>query len=316
MKLSSIFTAAGFAIIAASCNSVDFKKTKGGMPYKLYASKNGKKIENGKFIKVNVQTKVKDSTVFTSYKGMPLYFQVNPTGQTYDISELFTSLKEGDSVYAEQLMDTFIKRNPAIVQQTGFKNGDKVITTLKVISVFDNAEAYQKDEEGERNNMVKKEEVDVKNYLSKNNIQATRTGNGTYVQVMSEGTGQPVTAGKYVTVMYTGKTFGGTTFDSNQDPKFGHTEPLGFTVGVGQMIRGMDEGVQLFKEGGKGKIFIPSMLAYGSQPPSPDIKPFEHLVFDIEVLKVSDKAPAAPAMPMPQMDPATGQPQQPPQKQR
>jgi len=306
MKLSSILMAAGFAVLAASCNSVDFKKTKGGMPYKLYASKSGKKVENGKFVKVNVETKVKDSTVFTTYTGLPLYFQVNPTGQTYDISELFTSLKEGDSVYAEQLMDTFIKRNPAIVQQTNYKNGDKVKTSLKVLKVFDSAEEFQKDEEAERNKLVKNEEVEVKNYLAKNNINAQRTGNGVYVQITNEGTGTPVTAGKYVTVMYTGKTINGKTFDSNLDPSFGHTDPLGFTVGVGQMIRGFDEGIQLFKEGGKGVIYIPSMLGYGPQPPSPDIKPYEHLMFEVEVVKVSDKAPQSPAMPMPQQNPNAG----------
>jgi FKBP-type peptidyl-prolyl cis-trans isomerase len=203
-------------------------------------------------------------------------------------------------------MDTFIKRNPTITQQTKYRNGDKIITTVKVLRVFDTAEDFQKDEETERTAFVKKEEVVVKDYLSKNKINnAQRTANGVYVQIQNEGTGAPVTQGKYVTVMYTGKTFGGTTFDSNMDPAFGHTEPLGFTVGAQQMIRGMDEGVQLLKEGSKATIYIPSMLGYGPQPPSPQIKPFEHLVFNVEVLKVSDKAPPAPPMQMPQgnMDP-------------
>jgi FKBP-type peptidyl-prolyl cis-trans isomerase len=317
MKLSSIFMAAGFAILAASCNSVDFKKTKGGMPYKLFASKNGKKVEIGKFVKMQVMQKVKDSVVFTSYTGLPIYFQVNPTppNQTYDVAEIFTMLKEGDSVYAEQLMDTFIKRNPTITQQTKYRNGDKIITTVKVLKVFETAEAYQKDEADERTAFVKKEEVSIKDYLSKNKItNAQRTANGTYVQVLSEGTGAPVTSGKYVTAMYTGKTFGGTTFDSNMDAKFGHTEPLGFTVGAGQMIRGIDEGIQLLKEGSKAIIYIPSMLGYGPQPPSPDIKPFEHLMFNIEVLKVSDKAPPAPPMPMPQQNIDPNQQQQVPQQ--
>ncbi len=72
---------------------------------------------------------------------------------------------------------------------------------------------------------------------------------------------------------------------------------MGFQIGVGQMIRGFDEGVRLLKEGGKGRIYIPSTLAYGAQPPSPDIKPFEHLVFDVEVVSVKDQAPTQPSMP-------------------
>lgn len=298
MKLFNLFWVAGLSILAASCDSQNFKKTKGGMPYKLYASKTGTKVEPGKFVKVHIEQKVKDSVVFSSFSSLPVYFPVQATTQSYDISEVFTTLKEGDSVYAEQLMDTFIKKNPTIVQQTKYRNGDKITTKVKVLKVFNTAEESRKDEENERMAYVKKEEVDVKKYLSKNNItNAQRTGSGTYVQVLNAGVAPQVVPGKYVTVMYKGQTFGGKVFDSNMDATFNHTEPMGFTVGVGQMIKGFDEGVQLLSKGGKAKMFIPSMLAYGPQPPSPDIKPFEHLIFDVEVVDVQDKAPAQPNMP-------------------
>lgn len=298
MKLVNLFWAAGVCVLATSCDSQNFKKTKGGMPYKLYASKSGAKVEPGKFVKVHIEQKIKDSVVFSSFKSLPVYFPVQASTQPYDISEVFNSLKEGDSVYAEQLMDTFIKKNPMIVQQTPYKNGDKITTKLKVVKVFKTAEESRKDEEAERMAYVKKEEVDVKNYLSKNNItNAQRTGSGAYVQVLNAGSAPQVVPGKYVTVMYKGQTFGGKVFDSNMDAKFNHTEPMGFTVGAGQMIKGFDEGVQLLSKGGKAKMFIPSMLAYGPQPPSPEIKPFEHLIFDVEVVDVLDKAPAKPGMP-------------------
>jgi FKBP-type peptidyl-prolyl cis-trans isomerase len=261
------------------------------MPYKLYPSKTGKKVENGKFIKAHIIHKVKDSVLFNSYDGMPVYFQVQPTGMSYHISEIFTELKEGDSVYAVQMMDTFIKKDPRIVQETPFRNGDRVTQHLKVLKVFETAQEYQKDEEDTKLAMVKNEETAVKDYLSKNNIQAQRTGSGTYVQVISPGTGKQVEPGKFVNVMYKGQTFGGKVFDTNMDSSFRHTEPMGFVVGVGQMIRGFDEGVQVLKEGGKAKLFIPSMLAYGPQPPSNVIKPYEHLIFDVEVVQVLDKAP-------------------------
>jgi FKBP-type peptidyl-prolyl cis-trans isomerase FkpA len=309
MKLSNLFWAASVCVIAASCDSQNFKKTKGGMPYKLYASKNGAKVTAGKFVKMHIEQKIKDSVLFSSYKSLPVYFPVQAGTQPYDISEVFTTLKEGDSVYAEQMMDTFIKKNPMILQQTKFKNGDKITTKLKIIKVFNTAEESRKDEEDARMAYVKNEEVDVKNYLSKNNINNTqRTGSGAYVQVLSAGSAPQVVSGKYVTVMYKGQTFGGKVFDSNMDPSFGHTEPMGFTVGVGQMIKGFDEGVQLLGKGGKAKMYIPSMLAYGPQPPSPDIKPFEHLIFDVEVVDILDKAPAQPAMP--QQPQPTDMPQQ------
>jgi FKBP-type peptidyl-prolyl cis-trans isomerase FkpA len=284
-------------LVSAGCNSVEFKKTKGGMPYKLWESKSGKKVENGKFIKVHVTQKMNDSLMFTTYTGLPAYFQVSAADAKYDITEILPQLKEGDSVMAIQLMDTFIKRDPSILQRTKFKKGDKVTTTFRILKVFDRAEDYMQDEEKEKKALAVKEEEAVKNYLKKNNIDAIRTPNGAYVQIISQGTGADVDSGKYVRVMYTGKTFEGKTFDSNTDTTFGHTEPLGFVVGQRQMIAGFDEGVQLLKVGAKAKIYMPSMLGYGPQPPSPDIKPYEHLVFDVEVLDIADKAPAQPQVP-------------------
>jgi FKBP-type peptidyl-prolyl cis-trans isomerase len=278
-------------LVGSGCNKVDFKKTKGGMPYKVFAGKNGKKIENDKFVKMQVEQKIKDSVVFTSYTGLPIYFQVKPAPQTYDPSEIFTELKEGDSLYTVQMMDTFIKRNPTILQQTTFKNGDKITTSFKIVKVFDSEADSKKDEEGERMAFVAREEVVLKDHLSKKGISAQRTGSGTYVEIQNPGTGPQADSGKYVSVMYKGQTLAGKVFDTNMDTSFKHTEPMAFTVGVGQMIRGFDEGVRLLKKGGKGRIYIPSTLGYGPQSPSPDIKPYEHLVFDVEVLDVLNAAP-------------------------
>ena len=69
------------------------------------------------------------------------------------------------------------------------------------------------------------------------------------------------------------------------------------------MAKGFEEGIRMMKEGATGRVYIPSMLAYGAQPPSPDIKPFEHLMFDIKVLSVKD-APTTPQGMPPGVDPS------------
>src|SRR5687768_4891863 len=112
----NLFYVLFLALLAAGCDSVEFKKTKGGMPYKVWESKSGKKIENGKFIKVHVTQKMNDSVLFTTYTGLPAYFRVDATEAKYDITEILPSLKEGDSVMAQQAMDTFIKRDPSILE--------------------------------------------------------------------------------------------------------------------------------------------------------------------------------------------------------
>ena len=57
------------------------------------------------------------------------------------------------------------------------------------------------------------------------------------------------------------------------------------------MIKGFDEAMFFMRKGSVSKVYIPSMLAYGPSPTSPNIKPYEHLIFDIEVVDVMDKAP-------------------------
>ncbi len=303
MQVKNILYVTGIILLAAGCKNADFKKTKGGMPYKLFASKNGKKIDTGNIVKAHVLQKIKDSVVISTYINMPVYFPVNPSPATYDISEIFLTLKEGDSVYAVQLMDTFIKRSPEIVRQTNYKNGDEITTSIKILKVFETPQEATKDEETGRMAFLNKEQAVVKDYISKKNINAQPVGKGTYVEIFEPGTGADVDSGKYVSVKYKGQTFSGKVFDSNLDSTFGHTEPMGFTVGIGQMIKGFDDGVQLLKKGGKARFYIPSLLAYGAQPPSPDIKPYEHLIFDVEVIDVLDKAPAQPQMQQP-VDPS------------
>jgi FKBP-type peptidyl-prolyl cis-trans isomerase FkpA len=65
--------------------------------------------------------------------------------------------------------------------------------------------------------------------------------------------------------------------------------------------------LKLFKKGGKGTLYIPAYLAYDAQP-GPDGKPFENLMFDVEIVDVTDAPVQAVRPPMPNMPP-TGTPQ-------
>ena len=106
--------------------------------------------------------------------------------------------------------------------------------------------------------------------------------NGLIIEDIIIGVG--TTAEKYsiVTVHYTGKLQDGTVFDSSQ--KIGG-EPLRFTLGVGQVIDGWDEGVIGMKVGGQRKLKIPPKLGYGSQDKGV-IPPYSTLIFKVELLEV------------------------------
>ena len=82
---------------------------------------------------------------------------------------------------------------------------------------------------------------------------------------------------------YTGWLTDGTKFDSSVD----RGQPFTFVLGVGQVIRGWDEGVASMKVGEKRKLTIPSKLAYGSRGAGRLIPPGATLVFDVELLDVA-----------------------------
>ncbi len=287
------FIAAG--VLAASCNKVSHKKTPGGMPYRVYSGKGSTPIRPGYVVKLNFSQIIKDSVYYDSHDKMPIYWPVSQQTTPYDISELWTSLRKGDSVIATQMIDTFIKRNPASVPPD-LKNGDRIVTTIKILEVFTSDSLARADEEKTKKAWLDNEIVHVQKYLADKKINAQKTPSGAFVEITNPGEGNLIDSGKYVSVMYTGTTFEGKMFDSNIDTSFHHTEPMTFAVSTGQMIKGFDESMRLLRPGSEANLYIPSMLAYGPMARPPHIKAFENLKFYLKVVDVKD-APAPPPPP-------------------
>ena len=105
---------------------------------------------------------------------------------------------------------------------------------------------------------------------------------GLIYYVLQPGTGEHPKAGDTVKVIYTGWLTDGTRFDSSLD----RGEPLSFSVGTGQVIKGWDEAVLDMKVGEKRQLRIPSALGYGANGAGGVIPPNAILVFDVELVGI------------------------------
>lgn len=118
--------------------------------------------------------------------------------------------------------------------------------------------------------------------------KAVTTDSGLRYEDIVAGTGDSPQAGQEVTVNYTGMLEDNTKFDSSVDPAFNHVQPFKFKIGIGQVIKGWDEGVMTMKVGGKRKIVIPAHLGYGARGAGGVIPPNATLVFEVELLGVGE----------------------------
>ncbi len=109
------------------------------------------------------------------------------------------------------------------------------------------------------------------------------TASGLKYAIIEEGTGPIAEQGKVVSVHYSGFLTDSTKFDSSVE----RDEPLLLMVGMGQVIPGWDEGLQLLKQGSKARFIVPPQLGYGDRDLGV-IPSGSTLIFDIEVIEVKD----------------------------
>src|SRR5687768_11465599 len=91
-----LFVLSGTILIAA-CKQAAHKKTPGGMPYQVFEGKDGKPIVAGNFIKIHVTQKIQDSVYFSTHGKLPMYVKVEEKGAPYELSEIWTKVRTGDS---------------------------------------------------------------------------------------------------------------------------------------------------------------------------------------------------------------------------
>jgi peptidyl-prolyl cis-trans isomerase A (cyclophilin A) len=143
---------------------------------------------------------------------------------------------------------------------------------VEAFRVFENARAKREEE-------AKKAAQEA---LDKLAAGFDQTDSGLRYKIIQKGSGAQAEKGKSVSVHYEGSLDNGQVFDSSYRRK----DPITFTLGIGQVIQGWDEGIALLKEGDKARFVIPSYLGYGERGAGGVIPPNATLVFDVELVKV------------------------------
>ena len=165
---------------------------------------------------------------------------------------------------------------------------DDALTAIEIIKVGEAAENFNAVEafrtfEGSRAKREAEEKEKQRALLDKVAAGYDETASGLRYQILQKGDGKQATKGAKVSVHYKGQLLDGTVFDSSYKRK----QPIDFAIGIGQVIAGWDEGIQLLKVGDKARFVIPSNLAYGESGAGGVIPPNATLIFDVELLGVN-----------------------------
>ena len=120
-------------------------------------------------------------------------------------------------------------------------------------------------------------EKQIIEYVKKNKLEAIKSESGLYYLIDEAGEGAKPTSASTVQVAYKGYFLNGEIFDESNEE--------GISFPLKRVIKGWTEGIAYFKEGGKGKLLIPSYLGYGDYD-TRGIPGGSVLVFDIHLITV------------------------------
>ncbi len=162
-----------------------------------------------------------------------------------------------------------------------------VLESVEIIRVGEEAKNWNAVEafrtfEGSREKRIAAEKAAAAAELEAIAAGFETTESGLRYQFIQKGNGKQAEKGKKVAVHYKGQLVNGKEFDNS----FKRKDPIEFTLGVGQVIEGWDEGIQLLKVGDKARFVIPSHLGYGSRGAGGVIPPNAVLIFDVELMDV------------------------------
>ena len=162
---------------------------------------------------------------------------------------------------------------------------DDEIINIKINAVGDKAQSFDPVKAFENFNKLKEERINeqkkrTEKLLNDLSNGYSKTDSGLMYKFLENKNSNKPSKGEKVKVHYKGMLLDGTVFDSS----FKRNQPIEFTLGIGQVIKGWDEGISLLGVGDKASFIIPSDLAYGESGAGGVIPPNATLLFEVELI--------------------------------
>jgi FKBP-type peptidyl-prolyl cis-trans isomerase len=266
------------AIIAANVygnEKGDFQVAPNGVQYKsIVSNPEGRQVMVNDIITITSVLFLNDSLVSENTEPMPLMvMQPQRPGDLFDAILLMrqgetTAFSFDPKIYIGEQLPPFVKETDVI---------NMTISLVKAQTM----EEYEAEQSAVAEKLIAEEKSVLQQYAKDNKLQVTETSSGLFIAIIKEGTGQQAKSGDNVSVHYTGKLLNGKVFDSSVE----RGQPIRFQVGVGQVIRGWDEGISTMKVGEKSIFLIPSPLAYADRDMG-EIPPNSPLIFEVELVEI------------------------------
>lgn len=276
----------GMLFFGISCSdNTGVKHTPDGLKYQFYTDvKEGEQPAVNDILTVSMVYSINDSVLFDSRQmPRPMQFPLMAPAFKGDFFEGIGMMRKGDSASFWSPADSVMLK----VFNTGtlppfVKPGDVIRFDVKLTD-FSSQEEFMAKRNQEMEAMQLDSQEKLMAYIQAEGISVDPTESGLYYVEVEAGKGKQPTPGQRVEVHYTGSLLDGTKFDSSLD----RGQPFVFTLGVGQVISGWDEGIALMRVGGKAKLIIPSQLGYGERDMG-SIPPHSPLIFDVELLSIEE----------------------------
>ena len=300
MKKSIIMMAAAAMLmtgVLSSCSEKSpypgFEKSSTGLYHQFFSQNEGELPQVGQLLDLCIKCMVNDTaTIIPAGENVMMLQESQFAG---DLFEGLSMMHKGDSAaFIVNIDSTFIKLMGQSNLPEGFTSADVMRFDVRLDDFYPESEyaqhfaAKMKKATDERIAAMKAEHAEetataaqeLADYFAKNSITAEPTESGLSYVMTSEGNGEKPEVGQMVKVHYTGKLLDGTVFDSSVE----RGEPINIPIGVGQVIPGWDEGIQMMSKGEKGVLYIPYYLAYGDRAAGEKIPAFSNLIFDVELV--------------------------------